>query len=239
MVTKTSVGVTGAGPLTRANHSGEQPISSITGLAAALSAKFPTGYSGKTTTYAVTASDNGLIIGASATGGAFTITLPDVADVPSGFFIVVKKTDTGANAVTIATTAGQTIDGASTRLLRMPQQSVALLRTGATWLVIAEGNITQSGSNPNGDYVRHADGTMHAWGSITVTPVANTLTTGTVTFPLAFASAPKVQTTMNFGSNTQTNSGFQTVTATTAAIAVLRTNTTDMLINWQASGRWY
>jgi len=220
------------------------PISQITGLQSALTAlseadalRAPFSYSPKSATYTVSAADVGAVIGMDANGGARTVNLPAAADVPEGFYVTVKKTDTSANAVTIDGNASETIDGANTLVLRLPHQSVTIANTGAAWVVVDEANIIEFGSSF--DYIRHKSGYMRSWGQVTITPVANTITAATVTFPLSFSTAPRVMTSMNYGSNTQTQDGWQTITATNAQIAVLRTNTSPVIVNWSAEGRWY
>lgn len=239
MTTKITLGVVGPAVLDRSNHTGTQAQSTIVGLPGDLAVRAPFSYSGKTANYTVVVADNGAYIGVSASGGARTIALPAAASVPVGFHVTIKKVDTSANTVTLDPDASETIDGATTKVLRLSQQAVTVANTGSAWLIIDEGVTSEKGSNANGDYVRYANGYMRAWGAITITPVANTITTGTATFPLVFAAAPKVGVTMNYGSNTQTACGFQTVTTTTALIAVLRTNTSDMVCNWSADGAWY
>jgi hypothetical protein len=47
----------------------------------------------------------------------------------------VKKTDSSAHAVTIVSTAGHTIDGASAYYLRSPHGAVDLVSNGYNWFV--------------------------------------------------------------------------------------------------------
>ena len=94
-------------------------------------------YAAKTSSYSIASSD--YTIGANATSGAITITLPD-ATLLSGQIFIVKKTDSSANAVTIATTSSQTIDGASTFVLRYQYQSIMVQSTGTSWVLLG-GNI--------------------------------------------------------------------------------------------------
>lgn len=211
------------------------PISKIIGLPEVLAALAPLAYLGKVATYTVTEDDNGAVIGMDASGGPRTVNLPAVGAVPVGFNVTVKKTDTTVNAVTLDGSAAETIEGAATRLLRLPRQSVTIVNSGSGWIVFGEGGTSGKGA----DYVRFADGYMRCWGAITITPVANVITTGVVTYPLAFSAAPKVFTTMNFGSSTQLQAGFQAVSSTQATIGVLRSNTSDFIVNWSAEGAWY
>jgi len=87
----------------------------------------------KTTTYTVVATDD--IILCDATSAGFTVTMLTAAG-RSGKFFNIKKTDTGANVVTLDTTSSQTIDGSSTFSIRSPKQSVTLVSDGSNWQII-------------------------------------------------------------------------------------------------------
>ena len=71
-----------------------------------------------------------------ATGGVggITITLPNAAQ-GTGKVFVVKKTDAGIGAVTVAS-AGGTIDGATTYLLTTQNQRVQLVSDGTNWWIV-------------------------------------------------------------------------------------------------------
>lgn len=86
-----------------------------------------------TTTYAVLTTD--YQINASASGGAFTITLPTAVGA-SGKEYVIKRTDqTLANIITLATTSSQTIDGVTTKTLATQYESWKVISDGANWFV--------------------------------------------------------------------------------------------------------
>jgi hypothetical protein len=85
----------------------------------------------KTGAYTATATDE--IIPCDASGGAFSVTLPTAVGVP-GQRYVVKKVDSSVNAVTVATTSSQTIDGATTYSLAAQWDSVRVVSNGANWL---------------------------------------------------------------------------------------------------------
>ena len=55
-----------------------------------------------------------------------------------GRIICVKKLDASANAVTVQSSSGDTINGASTLILSGPGQSVTLQGRDGSWIVIAE-----------------------------------------------------------------------------------------------------
>jgi hypothetical protein len=76
----------------------------------------------------------GTYFNCDASGGAFTITLPLSSDL-DGRGIVIKKTDSSANAVTIATQGGDLIDGLSTQLLSSQYDALAIVanQEDSTW----------------------------------------------------------------------------------------------------------
>ncbi|MBX2996161.1 MAG: hypothetical protein KF681_15145, partial [Bdellovibrionaceae bacterium] len=71
----------------------------------------------------------------NATSGPLTFTLPSAAGI-AGRQYTIKKSDGSANAVTIATTSAQTIDGATTFPLPIAYQYATVVSDGANWSVI-------------------------------------------------------------------------------------------------------
>jgi hypothetical protein len=71
---------------------------------------------------------------ADATEAAFRVTLPSASLCP-GKAYTVKKTDSSAHAVTIVSTAGQTIDGATAHYLRSQYSAVDLVSNCTDWFV--------------------------------------------------------------------------------------------------------
>lgn len=95
------------------------------------------GYPVKTVTsnYTVNVVDNTILVNAAS--GPITVTLISAAWTPNSY--TVKKTDTSANAVTVAAQGGQTIDGVSTYTLGTPYQSVTVVPpggNGGNWNVV-------------------------------------------------------------------------------------------------------
>lgn len=87
-----------------------------------------------TTTYTVTSQDR--FIGANATAGAFTITLPAAAIVGSGFIVGIGKEDATANAVTIDGNSTETIGGSQTYVLNIRYQGIEIESNGTNWNII-------------------------------------------------------------------------------------------------------
>jgi len=86
----------------------------------------------KTAAYILTAADSVLL--ADATGGAFTVALPSPSSI-AGRQYTIKKIDSSANTVTIASTAGN-IDGATTKVLSSQWQAARVVSDGSNWFVI-------------------------------------------------------------------------------------------------------
>jgi len=117
----------------RTSHTGEQGISTVTGLQTAIDGKAgrltPTGT--KTTAY--TPVDGDLVV-CDATSAAFTVTLPTA--VP-GMIIAVRKGDSSLNLVTIARAGTDTIGGVNpvtSVTLDTPHQVLVLVGVSGGWV---------------------------------------------------------------------------------------------------------
>jgi len=88
-----------------------------------------------TSAHSCTQSDRYVL--ADAAKAAFKVTLPNASLCP-GKAYTMKKIDSSANAVTIVSTAGQTIDGATTYYLRSRYSAVDLVSNGSGWFVTAK-----------------------------------------------------------------------------------------------------
>lgn len=91
-------------------------------------------YVAKTAAYTATSTD--YTIAGNASTAAFSVTLPTSVGI-TGKVYVVKKVDSSANAVTVATTSAQTIDGAASKVLSIQYDAVTVQSDGANWLIIA------------------------------------------------------------------------------------------------------
>ena len=87
----------------------------------------------KTANYTLTEADD-IVLG-DATGGAFTLTLPTAAG-KTGRIYMAKKTDAGANAVTLDGSGAETIDGAATLALTAAAPR-AIVSDGTNWQTVA------------------------------------------------------------------------------------------------------
>jgi hypothetical protein len=74
-----------------------------------------------------------------ASGGNVTITLPNAVGI-SGKIFSIKKIDSTANIVTVATTSSQTIDGKNTSLLGIQNNVLMIQSNDLDWIVISNYN---------------------------------------------------------------------------------------------------
>lgn len=93
-----------------------------------------TAYAAKTANYTLTTSD--YTINGDATGGIFTLTLPTAVS-KSGQIYVLRKSDASGNAITVATTSSQTINGSTTQSLASQYSTITVQSDGANWMIIA------------------------------------------------------------------------------------------------------
>lgn len=85
------------------------------------------------TTYTITSSDTVII--ADATSNVVTITLP-LASAHAGYRFYVKRKDNSGNAVTIARTGSDTIDGATSQTLDSQYTSATIVSDGTNWYIL-------------------------------------------------------------------------------------------------------
>lgn len=129
VLTKTDVGLANLDNTSDAN----KPVSTAQQTALDLKANVLSAVSAKTAAYTLTASDD--VVTADSTGGAFSLTLRTAVGI-AGKVFTLKRINSGANDVTVATTSAQTIDGASTSVLTAQWQSVRVMSNGTNWLVV-------------------------------------------------------------------------------------------------------
>lgn len=70
------------------------------------------------------------------TSSAFSLTLPTAVGI-SGRIYTIKRINSGANDLTVATTSSQTIDGSTTYALTAQWKFVQVQSNGANWIIIA------------------------------------------------------------------------------------------------------
>lgn len=87
----------------------------------------------KTANYTALQSDDVLL--GDATSGAITITLPTAVG-NTGEVFHIKKIDSSVNAVTIATTSSQTIDGVTTQSIGVQYKNITVVSNGSSWSIL-------------------------------------------------------------------------------------------------------
>lgn len=136
----------------------------------------------KTTTYTATATDD--VIHCSASGGSWTLTLPAAAS-NSGKMYYIKKTDSSANTVTVDGNSSETIDGASTFVLRLQNECIQITSDGTNWIIVGShgqkvyllytnnGGTALTAGTTNTDFSTVVVDTHSAWsGTVFTAPVA-------------------------------------------------------------------
>lgn len=80
--------------------------------------------------------DADAVVTANASGGALTLTLPSAVGI-LGRQYTLKKVDSSVNAVTVATTSAQLVEGQSTYILRLPYEYISVISNGAGWTLVS------------------------------------------------------------------------------------------------------
>lgn len=106
---------------------------------------------------------------------------------------------------------------------------------------VPTGAVIETGGSGNHRYTRFADGTQICWGTVPVTPVANTPTSSAVTFAAAFVSVGALRYPAILVSvpGSQVEVSFANPTTTGFDAVVFRTNTTVTVVRYVAFGRWF
>lgn len=96
-----------------------------------------------TTTDSITSADQNKLILANATSAAYAESLPAASSVSSGFLVIVKKTDSSANAVTVTPNLSDTIEGKSTFPISAQYGFVALISDNVSnWNIISQSTVS-------------------------------------------------------------------------------------------------
>jgi len=88
---------------------------------------------GKSANYGASATD--CFIFADATGGDFTITLPDPTTV-TGQIFTIKKIDNTGFTVTVVSNAGELIDGEASQVISAQYVSLSVISNGVLWYIV-------------------------------------------------------------------------------------------------------
>lgn len=134
----------------------------------------------KTANHTLTGTDS-VVLG-NAVGGAFTLTLPTAVSI-AGRTYTLKKTDSSGNTVTLATTGGQTIDGAASASLSSQYQYMTVASDGSNWMIV--GGNAAAGSGASGPTAFNFNNTTDK--IIGSTQTSNTVTLSGITGAVAAA----------------------------------------------------
>lgn len=88
----------------------------------------------KTTTYSIATTDDVILVDGTS---AFTATLPTAVGVSGKKYQIKRVDQTLANAVTLATTSSQTIDGPTTRKLMTQYEQFTVVSDNANWEILS------------------------------------------------------------------------------------------------------
>jgi hypothetical protein len=114
-------------------NSSATPLAYVEKAGALKSAGFSNAVVAKTANYTATINDH--VIKCSASGGAFTITLP-AASTATGLLLHIKKTDSSANRITIDGNASELVEDAVTQQLIYQGENLMLQCDGSQWWVL-------------------------------------------------------------------------------------------------------
>jgi hypothetical protein len=111
------------------------PLMKVTASGVVEAKGLSTGIVSKTADYTLTSSDS--TVTADATSGLVTLTLPTAVG-SAGRQFTLKKIDASVNAVSVATTSSQTIDGATNHDLIAQWSTVTVQSDGSNWIILSK-----------------------------------------------------------------------------------------------------
>ncbi|MHC5536649.1 hypothetical protein ACYOEI_00060 [Singulisphaera rosea] len=157
-------------------------------------AGFASTVASKTSAYTVTTSDS--VVLCDATSSAFTVTLLSASTVSTGRRFTIKKVDSSGNAITIATTSSQTIDGASTKSLSSQWSALTVVSDGSNWQVENLGTAgsqgAQGSAGPQGFQGASGTGSQGPQGIGVNHPFTTDTDGSTVTFDMSTSTVHSV-----------------------------------------------
>ena len=132
---------------------------------------------------------NGTMYLCNTSGGAFTVTLPAVADMPNGYSLTFFKTDTSTNAITIDGNASEVINDATTYKLDNQYDSITIVNAAGEWRV-SDSNYSKLGGarNYREHFVDHGSQGANYDIDFTLAPVQKVTLTASI--DLRFINAP-------------------------------------------------
>ena len=188
-------------------------------------------------------------------GTANAITLTTGANlsgtIPTGMELRFRATSANTGATTIAVDGGSAIACRTRTGVALPAGYIrtdvdTIARFDGTYLVLSRE--VEQGSNANGEYTRHADGSQTCWTKLVIKPAADATTgikSATWTFPAAFVSgSTKTVVTHAIQTTNPIQRGQVAVNACTNTDVALLYNegagtAVDVTTHATATGRWF
>jgi hypothetical protein len=178
----------------------------------------------KSANYTVVVGDAGDLIRVTTTSGAVTITLPQISTVTDGFKVAVVKWSSDGNAVTVARSGSDTINGATSYSLPVQYVSATFVADFETnqWFAVSG---LSGGTTGSGVIVLQTSPTL------TTPNIASIVNTGTLTLPTSTDTLVGRATTDTLSNKSIPNSLITTIreTATVSATAATGTINYDVL----------
>jgi len=187
------------------------------------------------------------------TANAITLTLGAglSGTIPTGLELRFRATSANTGATTIALDGGsaiscRTMPNASGAGVALPADYIrtdvdTIARYDGTYWVL--GREAETGTSGGYRYERLANGVQRCWGSVSITPSAANIATGTsVTFPKAFSAPPTGFTTQAVTSSpgtAVTGTSVSGPVATAVTVNLTRTDTNTTTVHWSATGEWF
>jgi len=187
---------------------------------------------------------------------ADAVTITITAGLPIGTETRIMRTVASANAITVARSGSETIEGGTTFETHGAQVAstgnyaeVVLKKISATAWMFVRGEV--SGSNSNGSWIKYGDGTMVQWGFKNSSNLTNNAVNAnlglygwsyvygvdTITFPAPFYSVLSFTPVSAEGHGLSTRS--QLITTSSCDYIVFGSTPTEYAkCRWQAIGRW-
>ena len=115
---------------------------------------------------------------------------------------------------------------------------VRLSRDGDDVVSTAYGSLSGSGGTPAGGYIKHASGFLECWVRASITPVANSWTAQTWTFPVPFTVIPAITMVADTAAETVQNASYASPAVGSCQVGLVRSNTTSTGFSATARGWW-
>jgi len=196
------------------------------------------------TSYTVTDAARDIMV---TVADAVTITI--TAGLPIGTEVRVMRTVASANAITVARSGSETIEGGTTFETHGAQAAstgnyaeVVLKKISATAWMFVRGEV--SGSNSNGSWIKYGDGTMECWNILAPVAIgAPAYLVIRANYAAQFISATRLVPTASIAPSS-TNAGVQLVAFNSLNVAYedwavySATTPQNITLAYRAIGRW-